>query len=290
MRIARIEALILRAGPDGAGPDPTPRTTAAPPPRRALDHGYDIDRSRAAYPGCVQTLLVRVTADDGLVGYGEAHAPLAPEVPQAIIRELLAPILVGQDPLAVEVLWESMYSSMRIRGHRTGFMMEAISGVDIALWDLLGKAAGLPVYRLLGGGFRDRVNAYASGVRGATPDEAAADARRWLDQGFTALKLGIGGRGLEAGLGSMMAATLLVISILFGAPESAIIMAAMLGAMLAFLKFNWFPARIFPGDSLTLMVGASIATTVISPLRAFREAKTSTVSLGMRVTVESQGE
>jgi UDP-N-acetylglucosamine--dolichyl-phosphate N-acetylglucosaminephosphotransferase len=69
--------------------------------------------------------------------------------------------------------------------------------------------------------------------------------------------------GLEAGLGAIMALTLLIISLVYGQPEAAIIAAAMLGALLAFLRYNWYPAKIFGGDSLTLMIGASIATIVI---------------------------
>lgn len=199
MKIAQVEAMIIRAGTDASKTAARPRTSAAPKTRRALSNGYDINRSRAAYPGCVQTVLVRITSDDGVVGYGEAHAPLAPEVAKAIVDNLLGPVIMGGDPRSVDMLWEKMYSSMRIRGHRTGFMMEAMSGIDIALWDLFGKAVGLPVYQLLGGGYRDRVNAYASGVRGATPEEQAANALGYIDEGFTAMKMGTGGRGLEAG-------------------------------------------------------------------------------------------
>ncbi|MFO7919077.1 MAG: mandelate racemase/muconate lactonizing enzyme family protein [Anaerolineae bacterium] len=200
MRIAHVEAMILRAGEDTSPAAARPRMGTMSRSARALDGGYDIDRSRAAYPGCAQTVLVRVTSDEGVVGYGEAHAPLAPEVTKAVVDNLLGPVIVGQDPRAVDVLWERMYTSMRIRGHRTGFMMEAMSGVDIALWDLFGKAVGLPVCRLLGGGYRDRVNAYASGVPGATPKERAENALGYLDEGFTAMKLGLGGQGPQASI------------------------------------------------------------------------------------------
>lgn len=200
MKIARVEAMILRAGDDTSQAAARPRMGTISRSARALDGGYDIDRSRAAYPGCMQTVLVRVTSDEGLVGYGEAHAPLAPEVTRAVVDNLLAPVIVGEDPHAVDVLWERMYTSMRIRGHRTGFMMEAMSGVDIALWDLFGKAVGLPVYRLLGGGYRNRANAYASGVPGATPEARARNALGFLDEGFTAMKLGLGGRGPKASI------------------------------------------------------------------------------------------
>lgn len=198
MKISTVEAMILRVPGErrrARGGDTSPRARA-----RALDGGYDINRSRAAYPDGAQTTLVRITTDDGLVGWGEAHAPLAPEVTKSIIDHLLGPLLIGSDPRAVEVLWERMYTSMRIRGHRTGFMMEAMSGIDIALWDLCGKAQGLPVYLLLGGAHRDRVPIYASGVPGASAEEQVENALGFLEQGFTAMKLGTGGLGPVEGL------------------------------------------------------------------------------------------
>ena len=90
-------------------------------------------RMRASYSGTINTVIVRVTTDDGLVGYGEAKAPVAPEVTREIVRDVLAPVVVGLDPLDIDVLWERMYSTMRLRGHQTGFLPEALSGVDIAL-------------------------------------------------------------------------------------------------------------------------------------------------------------
>ena len=94
--------------------------------------------------------------DQGLVGWGESHAPAAPRVHQAVINDLLAPMLIGQDARDVEALWEKMYSSQRLRGYATGFYTESIAGMDLALWDLLGRYTGQPLYRLLGG-YRDRI-------------------------------------------------------------------------------------------------------------------------------------
>jgi L-alanine-DL-glutamate epimerase-like enolase superfamily enzyme len=88
---------------------------------------------------------------------------------------------------------------MRLRGHSTGFMTEAIGGVDIALWDIFGKSVDLPVYQLLGGPHRDRVVAYGSGVPGRTVEEQAANAASLVrDRGFTAVKMSIGRKGLDA--------------------------------------------------------------------------------------------
>jgi L-alanine-DL-glutamate epimerase-like enolase superfamily enzyme len=108
------------------------------------------------------------------------------------VRTLLAPQLIGRDPMAIESLWADLYGAMRDRGHRTGFYIDALAGVDSALWDLRGKRAGLPVYALLGRpagpSTAAGVPAYC-GVSGATPDAIVASATRALDAGFRALKL-----------------------------------------------------------------------------------------------------
>ena len=109
-----------------------------------------------------ETLLVRLVTSDGIVGIGEAAvfggALLAVA---SVVREQLAPTLLGSDPLLREALWHRMYDSTVHLG-RAGITMAAISGVDIALWDIAGKVAGLPVFRLLGG-MRNEIEAYASG-------------------------------------------------------------------------------------------------------------------------------
>ncbi len=138
--------------------------------------------------------LVKITTADGLAGYGECYGP--PEPIKALIDALYAPtILRGADPLDNEVLWERMYNRMRDYGQK-GVAVAAISGVDIALWDLKGKITGLPVCKLLGGSFRDRVQAYATGLYfTAVADQPAAlaeEARAYVDQGFRAVKMKVG--------------------------------------------------------------------------------------------------
>ena len=132
--------------------------------------------------------------DDGLVGWGEAQAPLAPEVACEIVRLLLRPAVVGAQFGGgigeIRALWDRMYSTMRVRGQTGGFMLDAISGVDIALWDLAGKMSGLPVSRLIAGErARDAVPAYWSGLAGATIDAKVAQAREAWQQGFRTFKL-----------------------------------------------------------------------------------------------------
>ena len=208
MKITEIEAIPIRGVRDyvtSAGLK-TPESESTPPPTRALTSGYASRRHVCAYPRGYQTTLVRVHTDAGISGIGEAHSPLAPQVSATIVEHVLAPALIGQDPRAVDVLWERMYSTMRLRGHSTGFMTEAMSGVDIALWDILGKAVGLPVYLLLGGAHHTRIKAYASGVPGTTTAQQVANARRFVEeQGFTAVKMSIGRKDLEVEIAAVAA-------------------------------------------------------------------------------------
>ena len=111
---------------------------------RRLDHA-----SPSRFKRHSQTLLVKITTDQGLIGWGEAHAPAAPTVHAQVITDLLAPILIGQDARRIGPLWDKMYSSQRLRGYATGFFTESIAGVDIALWDILGKFAGVPLCQLI---------------------------------------------------------------------------------------------------------------------------------------------
>ena len=96
---------------------------------RRLDHA-----SPSRFKRHSQTLLVKITTDQGLIGWGEAHAPA---VHAKVITDLLALILIGQDARRIDPLWDKMYSSQRLRGHATVFFTESIAGVDIALWDIL---------------------------------------------------------------------------------------------------------------------------------------------------------
>jgi len=98
-----------------------------------------------------------------------------------------------------------MYGSMRLRGHVAGYQLEAIAGVDIALWDLAGKLLGEPVYRLLGGPFTTALPSYASGVPGRTIEERAESAERFIADGYTAMKASIGRGDLDEDLAAVAA-------------------------------------------------------------------------------------
>ena len=138
------------------------------------------------FHGC---LVVEVFTDDGQVGIG--NAALAPQITKQAIDLYLKPLLLGQNPWDTEFLWQHMYRKTMAFG-RKGIGMVAISAVDIALWDLLGKAVGQPVYRLLGGRTKPRIPVYASRLYATELGELAAEARRYKDQGFKAMKLRFG--------------------------------------------------------------------------------------------------
>jgi D-galactarolactone cycloisomerase len=139
-------------------------------------------------------LLVEIETDSGLVGIGEAGTGGGPaSVTQAVIEQELAPLLLGEDPLLIEGHWQKMFVRTRTHGRR-GIIINAISGIDIALWDLAGKVAKLPVYKLLGA-CRDKVEAYASGgfyQEGKGVAELAAEAEGYRARGFRGMKMKVG--------------------------------------------------------------------------------------------------
>jgi len=134
-------------------------------------------------------VLVEVFSDSGLVGLG--NAALSPIVTKALIDTYLTPILVGADPWDTEFLWQQMYRRTMAFG-RKGVAMTAISAVDIALWDLIGKDAKQAVFRLLGGRTKEVIPVYASRLYAMPIPELQAEAQRYKDAGYTAMKLRFG--------------------------------------------------------------------------------------------------
>ena len=107
-----------------------------------------------------ETCVVRMETDTGVVGWGEAQSPVGALATQALIQTLCAPMVLGTPLFEREATWYRLYSAMRERGHVTGFYVDALAGIDIALHDALGHALGLPVWKLLGGGFSNPIPAY----------------------------------------------------------------------------------------------------------------------------------
>ena len=135
------------------------------------------------YSSHFETAIIRIELDSGEIGWGESQAPVAPEVACAVVNHILAPVLEDTpfDGTIEEIqsLWWKMYSTMRVRGQTGGFMLDGIAGVDLALWDLAGKIASLPVSALIGE-HRTHVPAYLSGLTAGDPRSA---------QGFTHVKI-----------------------------------------------------------------------------------------------------
>jgi galactonate dehydratase len=116
-----------------------------------------LSRGITVHAGPIRWLWVRIHTDSGLIGLGETYPQ--PEAESAIVHGALAPVLLGRDPLAIDRLWADMFQAVSYSGW-AGAEMRAISAVDIALWDLAGKAAGVPVYQLLGGASRAAIRTY----------------------------------------------------------------------------------------------------------------------------------
>lgn len=183
MRITSVKAYAIKIPPANAGAIEGNRNVEA-----YGDYTIAADAWTSIYSRNHETCLVRLETDGGLVGWGEGQAPVSGRATAAIVEDLCTPLLIGRDPFDVEYIWYRLYSAMRERGHITGFYVDALAGVDLALYDLLGKALGKPVYKLLGGAFRPDVPVYA-GLGGTAPEPVAAQARSLVEAGYGALKL-----------------------------------------------------------------------------------------------------
>jgi D-galactarolactone cycloisomerase len=147
--------------------------------------------SRAWYSART-SMIVEIETNQGLVGWGESYGPA--RINAAIVRAM-APILIGQDALRSEWIWQEIYARFRDHGQK-GSIIQALSGIDIALWDLKGKFFSQPVHRLMGGPLRTEVNAYATGLyrreQGSPEQYLAEEAAGYAAEGFKAVKLKVG--------------------------------------------------------------------------------------------------
>lgn len=199
MRISDVEAIPLQC-PVGAceaadGEFLVTPLHALPNTPEILGEGFVGLRS-----GPVNAVIVRVTTDDGITGLGSVGVGSGAAV--YIVEQHLQSILVGQNPFDVELLWETMFRSTLNYG-RKGVVLEAISAIDIALWDIMGKALGQPVYNLLGGKTRDKIRVYASRLYAEEDlDALARKAEGFVKRGFTALKQRFG-YGPQDGIAGM---------------------------------------------------------------------------------------
>ena len=151
--------------------------------------GYFIrKRNGTVYPTKNQSLVIRVVTKDGVEGWGETYGIVAARATAEIINDLLAGFVIGSDPFDVAATHDRLYDLMRVRGYVGGFYLDALAGIDIALWDIAGRKAGLPVHKLLGGRYHDKIHCYVSGLPKDTLEERCAFACEWKDKGFDAVK------------------------------------------------------------------------------------------------------
>ncbi len=183
MKITQVEAFVLDSGKNY--PDPS---------MGAEVHGVRF------------VSLLKISTDEGITGWSDIETQ--PHVGRSIVEapsggqigfESLRQALIGEDPLERERLWQKMYRFMAYYG-RQGAGMQMLSGADIALWDIAGKAFGQPVCKLLGAKYRNRVKAYASTLFRPSPDEMRGAVAGYLEQGFRAIKFGWGAFGYDLDL------------------------------------------------------------------------------------------
>ena len=183
MRIEQIDAYVVKL----------PRLNIAENipdyvrPRKSLSYDTTPPIDDMAAARYAEALFVKITADNGLVGWGEGQSLLVPEATKAVVDRLFAPILIGENPLAREKLYDMTYGTMRGRGYRSGYLAAALAGINNALWDLSGKALDVPCYVLLGGPYRDKVRIY-NNIQGPTPEVGVEQALKAVEMGYDAVK------------------------------------------------------------------------------------------------------
>jgi L-alanine-DL-glutamate epimerase-like enolase superfamily enzyme len=181
--ITSIEPIVV------ALPRDTPYLGPLGPGEEVNERGYFVRRgNRTIYPTVDRSVLVKVTAADGTVGWGETYGIIAPEAVVALLRDVMIPIVLRRsfdDPPAI---YAELYDLMRVRGGSGGFYGDALAAIDIALWDVKARRAGVSLAQALGGARTQRIPAYVSGLPKATLVERVAMAQEWRARGFRGIK------------------------------------------------------------------------------------------------------
>jgi len=209
--------------------------------------------SRGWWYNTKNALLVEIETDEGITGWGDCYGPA--DLARVSVEKLLKSQIVGKDPFDVEVIWEHLYNRVKDYG-LSGNTICGISGIDIALWDIIGKACNKPVHKLIGGSFRNRVQAYATGIYFENMDrlveDAVEEAKGYAEQGFKAVKMKIGLGSLkkdleriEAVKGAIGEDVLLMVDAnhCYNVPT-----AISLGRELEKMNIYWFEEPISPED------------------------------------------
>lgn len=152
-------------------------------------NGYFVRKgNRTVYPRSNRSLVVRVVTEQGVEGWGETYGLVAPQATAAIINDLLASFVIGRHAGERESLHDELYDLMRVRGYTGGFYVDALAAIDIALWDIAGKQAGVSVAQLAGGVQHETIAAYVSGLPEKTLAQRCDLAERWQERGFDSFK------------------------------------------------------------------------------------------------------
>ncbi|WP_129643062.1 mandelate racemase/muconate lactonizing enzyme family protein [Peristeroidobacter agariperforans] len=202
-RVAAVETFIVTI------PRDTPYLGPLAPGESVNSRGYVVRRGNGTiYPTVDRSIVVKVTCDDGSVGWGETYGICAPRATCEIINDLLAPVAIGANPADVEQVWDELYGLMRVRGCSGGFHVDAIAAIDIALWDLYGKQRGVPIRDLLGPTANPTVPGYLSGLPAATLEERVSLAKEKYAAGHRAFKFAavVSHEGIVAEMAALRAA------------------------------------------------------------------------------------
>lgn len=199
------------------------------------------------------TCLVEIETEDGVVGWGECYGPSA--VAKTFIDTQYAARVVGRDPFDVEVIWEDLYNRIKDYGNK-GMAIAAISGIDIALWDIVGKVCGRPIHKMIGGAYRTEVESYATGLYFTDMDrlveEAVEEAEAFVSEGFKAIKMKIGLGSIKDDYARVAAVRQAIgpdIKLMVDANHCFSVPTAIrLGRQLEELDIDWFEEPISPED------------------------------------------
>jgi galactonate dehydratase len=144
---------------------------------------------QTVYAAYVETPLVKVTLSDGTIGWGEANCGIAPEVVCILVDNVIEQMVAGQEFSHPGALWDFLYDSQRGRGYSSGYWLDALAALDIAVWDAIGKREGAPVAALIDPKPRTDIPVYLSGVRRSTLAERVDHVNRWIDDGLRGAKI-----------------------------------------------------------------------------------------------------
>ena len=204
-----------------------------------------------------QALLVEVRTDDGLVGWGESGSGTLSRAGAVFVEDVLGPLAVGEDPFDLDRIGQKVATTLDRAGWTGDFAVQAWSGLEVAIWDVMGKAVGRPVSQLLGGRVRERIMAYATGLyyvpTAADPSAARqAEARGYVDAGYRAMKMKVGGLSPAddlrevAGIRRAIGDDILLMADANGAYDSRTAM--QVGAGLEAQGVAWFEEPVQRGD------------------------------------------